>query len=1018
MPKTKAQLIAEAQVVKNATEVGENTATRVGQLFEDIVDNLGSGGAKFYGFYAASADLPTGSNETGYAYVGSNSPFEIWQWDGHTWTDSGMTQNVSGGGIESVVVSVDNTSGTPAATTLFENSELTIDFTGLKGADGAAGPAGATGPAGPQGPQGPQGVQGNSGYSGAAGELEIVNNYTEGGATAALSAEAGKQMYADLGAKQTGEITRYATYEIFGNYTIGASSLTAQNGYWCTKPIRVYKGETIKTTYAGAWMYFATISEDNLPMTASSPITRVDSANGTGRVLSYTATDDTYIIWAYNRGTFHPLIITGVSTQRYTLSGLNDELKHTEEILSAPAKENITVSNFQTNGQLATYLQGENAGVSYFVGNRNHRLTTPIHMKAGDTLSLSLKAATYGTLFAKIKDSIQDTTTLYYTLLTTSNGVTNPSLTVDEDMDIVFTYVVNDLIEAYIIHKDMSLIQGEALYSAVADSSIVQCQDSDVCLIMGSSLTHNDYSPKSMSWIERVNDLVDIGIVNGGHSGANLSGNITDMTTGTINLLGVSLSSLKPRYIISNNDANGTPTGKNLDSQLKQFGKIAEGVGATWLVCGEEPTLISAGNYNRQAVLTKQGVNYFPSAILWYNLNRTQSYKGWLDSSRVHSNMKNGSSHVAMVEMLNKLYIHKSIKFYKVRENYKDGSPADAELVYTSHLERAKIWRAICPGIGNGTSPWANDNIDGTGYISGETTGVDLMTDTVITSEVAATKGGSNITFYKHALIEIIVPRIQVTQATITMNCSATPTGVGYITNGAYVSITPTYSDGVLTVSLSDSNIENYDKICLIISNTTDATFTLGGVKCVIADGQKKPSYKIEYKGRKSGIELMTKTSVESGWTFSGNGSIEQLPSTVRNYTALNNVANHIQLDDDSATASYTQSIGHQVHKVAVRIAAAIWPPIQTVRTSNDYTTTEQNLFRGMYYGGELELTINGAYIPLHIESGWMEVYTEAEIDADSLSITIGRYTNFDASYNVGDFPVLIHNVSVQEISA
>lgn len=38
MAKTKAQIIAEAQVVKNATEVGENTATRVGGVLEDLAE--------------------------------------------------------------------------------------------------------------------------------------------------------------------------------------------------------------------------------------------------------------------------------------------------------------------------------------------------------------------------------------------------------------------------------------------------------------------------------------------------------------------------------------------------------------------------------------------------------------------------------------------------------------------------------------------------------------------------------------------------------------------------------------------------------------------------------------------------------------------------------------------------------------------------------------------------------------------------------------------------------------------
>lgn len=61
-----------------------------------------------------------------------------------------------------------------------------------EGVVGPQGPQGEQGPAGPQGPEGPQGPQGNSGYTGAAGELEIVNNLTQGGAAAALSAEMGK----------------------------------------------------------------------------------------------------------------------------------------------------------------------------------------------------------------------------------------------------------------------------------------------------------------------------------------------------------------------------------------------------------------------------------------------------------------------------------------------------------------------------------------------------------------------------------------------------------------------------------------------------------------------------------------------------------------------------------------------------------------------------------------------------------------------------------------------------------
>lgn len=59
---------------------------------------------------------------------------------------------------------------------------------------GAAGAKGETGETGAKGAKGDKGDQGNSGYTGAADELEVVNNLTQGGATAALSAEMGKEL--------------------------------------------------------------------------------------------------------------------------------------------------------------------------------------------------------------------------------------------------------------------------------------------------------------------------------------------------------------------------------------------------------------------------------------------------------------------------------------------------------------------------------------------------------------------------------------------------------------------------------------------------------------------------------------------------------------------------------------------------------------------------------------------------------------------------------------------------------
>lgn len=77
------------------------------------------------------------------------------------------------------------------------------EFRGPQGEIGPQGEKGENGPQGPQGPQGPAGPQGNSGYQGAAGELEIVNNLTDGGETSALSAEMGKRLADEMPTKVT-----------------------------------------------------------------------------------------------------------------------------------------------------------------------------------------------------------------------------------------------------------------------------------------------------------------------------------------------------------------------------------------------------------------------------------------------------------------------------------------------------------------------------------------------------------------------------------------------------------------------------------------------------------------------------------------------------------------------------------------------------------------------------------------------------------------------------------------------
>lgn len=80
-------------------------------------------------------------------------------------------------GVESVQVRIVNTSLTPTATCTLIDGVLRITLSGIKG---------------------DKGDQGDSGYSGDISELQIVNNTRTGGATAALSAEAGKNLQEQL----------------------------------------------------------------------------------------------------------------------------------------------------------------------------------------------------------------------------------------------------------------------------------------------------------------------------------------------------------------------------------------------------------------------------------------------------------------------------------------------------------------------------------------------------------------------------------------------------------------------------------------------------------------------------------------------------------------------------------------------------------------------------------------------------------------------------------------------------
>jgi len=133
------------------------------------------------------------------------------------------------------------------------------------------------------------GNQGNSGYSGAAGELEVVNNLTDGGATAALSAEMGAVLEGEvsqlrsevntLGDSIGTGATRIITSSSFpnpGRYL--ANGTLSQTGWHHTDQIPIGPGEVVKTK----------LYQGTTPSTTTPAIIFYDSNGG---VVSYVLAD-------------------------------------------------------------------------------------------------------------------------------------------------------------------------------------------------------------------------------------------------------------------------------------------------------------------------------------------------------------------------------------------------------------------------------------------------------------------------------------------------------------------------------------------------------------------------------------------------------------------------------------------------------------------------------------------------------------------------------------------------------
>lgn len=599
--------------------------------------------------------------------------------------------------------------------------------------------------------------------------------------------------------------------------------------------------------------------------------------------------------------------------------------------------------------------------------------------------------------------------------------------------------------------------------------------DGKSVVTLGSSLSQCGQEFKTLSWVERLNDLVDINVVNSAKSGGNLETNINSVSKGDLiyydsvkTKIVVSRKcywSFKPSYFLWGNAANGTPAGGiNLYNQLKKAYAVTRQHGAQMILGGEDASLI--GQYENNNHLPLLGgekaydaciksfakdfnVLVSPISVVHDKLTHSGSYgtlpyKGTVEKFMgVHGGYRCSSPFLMHADLLGRLPLLKSIKAYKVRETYKNGSPSVTDLVYQGNEERLKFFRGLMPGT-NGITPVQKiDNMDNGSHSVPEPT--IAMTDRVYDSETYHFLNGDEVTFYKWALFEAILEQVLIDKFAFSVISSKRPTGVYYavINEGVteWKSANFEYADGVVSFTANDEDsvidvstqdfrkkhvLQDYDKVRVLVNYADEESWTMAKPVVSGYNGVAKPVQGVENKLRKFGTELMDKTSVESGWTFGGGASVKAFPASMANYTRYNDVKKHIQLEADGDSCSKTLSIEKGVSKIAVRVVAQMFPKYATKRfvgtsdENSEYVDATKATIRPADYNcGKLVVTLNKSAVQhAIIDNGWSESYFEFDIDSSDseISIKIERDTLVDNSYINHLRPVIIHDVSVQKI--
>lgn len=560
--------------------------------------------------------------------------------------------------------------------------------------------------------------------------------------------------------------------------------------------------------------------------------------------------------------------------------------------------------------------------------------------------------------------------------------------------------------------EELSKLLGTGKYDY---NGLLDITNSDAIIMEGSSFTEGVCHPVGFSWTEKLNDVIDLPVINDGISGSQRSAGIRNIKSNSnlTSTRSVSKANLPYSYVWFGNTANGSPLGINGYKELLEAKSAAESRGSEMLIGEEEdphagncdPLYQSFANYENVKIsnpLNLIGPLCYPNESIYAGQTYTV-HKGW----------RGMSVYAVHHEFFKKLPIKQAIKAYKVRPTKNVNAVTD--LFFKNIKERAKFFYAISSGQnGTSSSPKVTmvscDNLDKV-TPTNPTSEYDVQ-GTVETlsreSELAKMLSGGVVEFSKFALLEFVLNISKLGNAEISFTCSVEPSKVYVAGMTEYLQHTVLYNNGVVTINVADERCLRSDKISILVECA--GSFSVSNPVCRYKGAQKKMR-DFTFSRRKYGVEVLEDTSVQP---FSG-GTKFSLPSALNLYTKYNTVKSILKLTgDEKATRNFTIT---ERANYAVRIVAQNFFKLMTTRFSgaefSEFVNTDGiSLQNYQYDKGEIVIMVDDLWtFPMVVESGWTELYIEVPLSAGSHKISIARVNDINV-----DTPIWLHDVSVQKI--